>query len=276
MDSLKIRLDCDEWTSYGNLVGKSGKIKCPECKNHIIDVEFCLNLLVNKEKIKRKKIEVALEENIEKTFERNLERKIEDTTNLIDLQCEKAIKDINNYRQKLINDLATGKQNFMAQMKKMDFNNLSKETFEREINTENNLGKKLEIEQKYEDMINETKDGIEKIMDEKYFHFKIPQIEQSKIDELIGKLEACSLKNAPKSYLNYTLDDFSKYYEENYHLRNPFNQMLTNYQHLRQDHDTMPIPQPHDLPQNSFIAQMKSSYQTFLEDSRLIGEALNL
>ncbi|RNA09199.1 hypothetical protein BpHYR1_045476, partial [Brachionus plicatilis] len=76
MDSLKIRLDCDEWTSYGNLAGKSGKIKCPECKNHMIDVEFCLNLL----------IEVALEENIEKTFERNLERKIEDTTNLIDLQ----------------------------------------------------------------------------------------------------------------------------------------------------------------------------------------------
>ncbi|RNA03448.1 hypothetical protein BpHYR1_042829, partial [Brachionus plicatilis] len=148
----------------------------------------------------------------------------------------------------------------MAQMKKMDFNNLSKETFEKEINTENNLVKKLEIEQKYEDKINETKNGIEKIMDEKYFHFKIPQIKQSKVDELIGKLGACSLKNAPKSYLNYTLDDLSKYYEENYHLRNPFNQMLTNYQHLRLDHDTMPIPQPHDLPQNSLLAQMKSSF----------------
>lgn len=268
MDSLKIRLDCDEWTSYGNLVGKLGKIKCPECKNHMIDVEYCLNLLINKEKIKRKKIELALGENIEKSFERNLERKIEDTKNLIDLQCEKAITDINNYRQKLFNDLTTGKQDCMAKMKKMDFNNLSKEAFEKEINNENNLVKKLEIEQKYDDMINETKDHLQKMMDEKYFLFVIPQTKQSKVDEIIGKLAVHSLKNVPKSYLNYTLDDLSKIYEEKYPSdRNPFDQMFTDYQHF---------PQPHNLQQYSFLTQIASSYKAFLDDAKQIAEALDL
>ena len=47
MDMLKIKLDCEEWTNYNNLENKSGKIQFPECKNHEIDVEQCLNLLIN-------------------------------------------------------------------------------------------------------------------------------------------------------------------------------------------------------------------------------------
>lgn len=58
----KIRLDCDELANDGNLVDKSGKIKCPESKNHLINVELCLNSLKNKEIIMRRQIEIALEE----------------------------------------------------------------------------------------------------------------------------------------------------------------------------------------------------------------------
>ena len=102
MDLLKIKLDCEEWTDYRNLEAKSGKIQCPECKDHEIDVEACLNMISNREIIKRAKIEEALDENIKQDLSIQLNRLFDDVINQIDLQCENVIKEVNEYRSKLI------------------------------------------------------------------------------------------------------------------------------------------------------------------------------
>ncbi|RNA02498.1 hypothetical protein BpHYR1_030616 [Brachionus plicatilis] len=63
MEEITLRLEkCEKWTEYKNMMNKTGEIVCPECKRkHYVNVDQTLNISVNQEKIKRKKIEMALD-----------------------------------------------------------------------------------------------------------------------------------------------------------------------------------------------------------------------
>ncbi|RNA01116.1 hypothetical protein BpHYR1_025437 [Brachionus plicatilis] len=86
MDSLEIKLDCDQTTLYQNLKDKWERIQCPACKDHTIDVDQCLSMLYNKELILRNKIELDLDKNLKDELIIKLDDKV---VNQIDLQAKK-------------------------------------------------------------------------------------------------------------------------------------------------------------------------------------------
>ncbi|RNA03501.1 hypothetical protein BpHYR1_034947, partial [Brachionus plicatilis] len=153
MDGVKIKLDCEEWTSYSNIKYKSGKIVCPECKNHEIDIKFCLDMLVNKEIIKRKLVELSFDDMIEANYSEEIDDQFDGIINKIDLECENVFKEINDYRDSLLKEFKEIRTEMINQMEKLNLKIVSKDNFEAEINKEKKIQKKILIEKKYETMI---------------------------------------------------------------------------------------------------------------------------
>ncbi|RNA22896.1 cellulase (Glycosyl hydrolase family 5) [Brachionus plicatilis] len=187
MDLLEVKLDCDQTTLYQNLKDKSGKIDCPACKDHTIEVEQCLSMLFNKELILRKKIELALENNLKDELMIKLDDQFDKVVNQIDLQCENMIKRIKDYTQGLIDQL----QNEKCELSKTIENSqeIIKESFVKEIAKEETLSNKIKIEKQYEKKLDEQKQTIDSILDKMMecdYYLKVSEV---KIEELVGSLE---------------------------------------------------------------------------------------
>lgn len=192
MDILKIKLDCEKWTNYINLMNKSGKLQCPECKDHVIDVEQTLNMVFNTEIIRRKKIEIALDENIKQDLMVRLDTMFSVIINKIDIKCEYIIKEVNDYREKMIQELSEKRRELEDEIEKIDCETLRKESFENEIKKRENLPEIIDIEERYEKEI-EKRNKMNREIIEKIKHNEL-KLESSELDketikELVGKLK---------------------------------------------------------------------------------------
>ncbi|RNA04558.1 cellulase (Glycosyl hydrolase family 5) [Brachionus plicatilis] len=186
MDLLEVKLDCDQTTLYQNLKDKSGKIDCPACKDHTIEVEQCMSMLFNKELILRKKIELALENNLKDELMIKLDDQFDKVVNQIDLQCENLIKRIKDYTQGLIDQLQNEKCELSKTIENMDSHEIIKESFVKEIVKEATLSNKIKIEKQYEKKLDEQKQTILDKMKECDYCLKVSEV---KMEELVGSLE---------------------------------------------------------------------------------------
>ncbi|RNA37036.1 importin subunit alpha-7-like [Brachionus plicatilis] len=178
-------MDCEEWTSYSNIENKSGKIECPECKNHEIDTKLCLDMLVNKEIIKRKLIELSFEDIVEVNYSAELDNQFDVTINKIDLECESAIKEINDYRDSLFKKLNEKKMNLINQMKKLNL--------------------KITIIADFKS----SRENLEKEIKQNKHELKVPNDRLKLVEELIGKLDLVSVPNEKRNHFFQTEPDYS-------------------------------------------------------------------
>ena len=61
MNEIDIRLDCERYTKYSNLINKGDEIICPECSKHKVNISETFKISINREKILRKEVELFFE-----------------------------------------------------------------------------------------------------------------------------------------------------------------------------------------------------------------------
>ncbi|RNA30950.1 hypothetical protein BpHYR1_002244 [Brachionus plicatilis] len=115
-----------------------------------------------------------------------LDDQFDKVANQIDLQCEILIKRIKDYTLDLINQLQMEKCELTMQIESMDTQEMSKESFVKEISKEATLFKKLKIEKKYQNEVEEQKQKILDKIKECDYCPKVPEIN---IQELMGSLK---------------------------------------------------------------------------------------
>ncbi|RNA02788.1 serine threonine kinase [Brachionus plicatilis] len=124
MEEITIRLNCEKWTQYKNLMEKTGDINCPECiKLHSVNVEDTLKMPINQEKIKRAQIEKALEDITNSDVDHKIENQFKDLKIEIDMHAKEMKKKINDHRNELLN---REEEYFLKNTKKMNLDDYVK------------------------------------------------------------------------------------------------------------------------------------------------------
>ncbi|RNA05305.1 E3 ubiquitin- ligase SINA-like 4 [Brachionus plicatilis] len=166
MEEISLRLDCEKWTKYKNLMNKTGDLVCPECKrNHTVNVEQTLKMSINQEKIKRKQIEMALEKFSKDNLHLKIDENFDNLNNNIDLHVEELIKEINDLRIDIVKKIDQKRKELIEDMIKVEFQQLNKETFTKEIENTSDLMEKIEKEDNYLRTIENMESKKNKILD---------------------------------------------------------------------------------------------------------------
>lgn len=205
MELLEIKLECDQTTLFKNLQNKSGEIDCPACHDHKIDVEQCLSMLINRELMLKKKIELSLEENLKEELMIKLDDQFGNMVNQIDLRCETLIKQIKDYTQDLIDQLQAKKTGLEEQIENIESTGLSKNAFYMELANETTLSNKIKIEKQYEEKINERKQFFLEKLKVFDYYLKTPE---TNIEELVGSLELKDIDKIEKVITEKENDDY--------------------------------------------------------------------
>ncbi|CAF1073180.1 unnamed protein product [Brachionus calyciflorus] len=203
MNEIDIRLDCDRYTKYSNLINKGDEIICPECSKHKVNISETFRISINREKILRKEVELFFEKLELNNLNDCIEKHFDEITFQIDIHCESIIEKINVYRIDLIEKVKKKRNEIFSQLdiiKKSEMNSLNKNTFIDELNNTENLFDKLEIEENIKQKLTEKVRMEDEIIDQTK-KYKFVQSEKNDIKDLIGILDGLFFNDLFINYL---------------------------------------------------------------------------
>ena len=135
MEGIELRLNCEKLTKYKNLINKSVILNCPECNGkHSVNVEETLEMPINSEIIKRKQIELALEELTCKNISIEIDDHFKNLKNEIDLHAEQLMKRINDYRIEMIEKVEQKRIDILKSPENVALEKLNKDNFKKKLN----------------------------------------------------------------------------------------------------------------------------------------------